>query len=156
MQRDHALEESGFRRGNILDGLARNRLGQKADEVAGVPRIECHADLALCLESANAGTMACARIDDNEGPLAFVNVDTGRRSDARQHVVHRAWQGSPVHDQLGAEFQDVGRELGDMLLAMLAALPHHIEKEDSALKSIKPIRPSVLDEIGCPRRKRRV
>jgi hypothetical protein len=33
----------------------------------------------------------------------------------------------------------MGRELRDMLLAALATLPHDIEEENAALKSVKPV-----------------
>jgi hypothetical protein len=37
MERDHALEEGGFRVRNIFDGLACNGLRQEAYEIADVP-----------------------------------------------------------------------------------------------------------------------
>src|SRR5262249_30684134 len=128
----------------------------KTDEIAGMARVERHADLALCLEPADAGTVACTRIDDHERPLGLVNMDTSRWSDACQNVIHRTRQRAPVHHQLGAKLEHVRGELGDMLLAVLTALPHDIEEQDAALNSVEPIDPRVPDKIGCPRRERRV
>ena len=83
-------------------------------------------------------------------------MDTSRWSDACQNVIHRTRQGPPVHHQLGAELEHMGRELGDMLLAVLTALPHHIEEKDAALKSVEQVGPSDLAEIRCPRGERPV
>ena len=37
MQRNHPLEKDGLGVRDVLDGLPGDRLGQKADEVAGMP-----------------------------------------------------------------------------------------------------------------------
>ena len=48
--------------------LARHRLGQEADEIAGMPGLERDADLAVGLEAADARAVPGARVDHDEGP----------------------------------------------------------------------------------------
>ena len=86
---DDALQERRLRHDNVLDGLTSDRLGQEADEVAGVAGLKRHADLALGLEATDAGTVPRARIEDDEGPLLIVDLNALRRDDAGQEVVHR-------------------------------------------------------------------
>src|SRR6476661_5156497 len=62
------LKEYAFGARNILDGLSRHRLWQKADEVAGVTRFQFDADLAVGLEAADARAVARARVDDDKRP----------------------------------------------------------------------------------------
>ena len=61
MARRHLLDEDRLSAADILDRLARHRLRQEADEVAGVAGRQSHADLAVLLHPANAGPMAGAR-----------------------------------------------------------------------------------------------
>ena len=106
------------------------------------------ADLALRLEAANAGSMAGARIDDDEGPLLLIDLDAFRRRDAGQNVVDRTRKLAPVHDELGAEFENVRGWLGGVLLVLLAPLLHDVEEKDPALPGIDPIRPRI--QRGIP------
>ena len=69
---DDALEKRRLGHHDVLDRLARDRLGQEADEVAGMACLEGHADFALRLEPADARSVTGARIDDDEGPLLVV------------------------------------------------------------------------------------
>jgi hypothetical protein len=59
----------------VLDGLACNRLGQKADKVAGMAGVKRHADLAFGFEAAYPRPMTCAGIDDNERAFSLINFD---------------------------------------------------------------------------------
>ena len=102
-----------------------------------------HADLAVRLEAADAGAVAGARIDDDERPLSRIDLDALRRDDAHQNVVHRPRQLAAVHDELGAEFENVGGGLCGVLLVLLAPLLHDVEEEHPTLPSIEPIRPGV-------------
>ena len=60
-------------RRDVEDGLAGHGLGQEADEIGRVPGLHRHADLAVGLEAADAGAVAGARIDDDEGTLQRVD-----------------------------------------------------------------------------------
>ena len=51
-----------------------HRLGQEADEIAGMAGGERHADLAVLLHAADARPVAGARIDDDEGRLRRVGL----------------------------------------------------------------------------------
>ena len=71
MKRNHALEEGGLRVRDILNGLAGNGLGEKADEVAGMPGLQRDADFAIGFEPTDARTMAGPRVDDDKRPPCF-------------------------------------------------------------------------------------
>ncbi len=58
-----------------LDGLARHRLRQEADEIAGMAGLERDADLAVGLEAADAGAVPGARVDDDEWPARRIELD---------------------------------------------------------------------------------
>ena len=76
MQGDDLFEEHGFGAGDVLDGLPRHRVGQEADEVAGVPGLEGDADLAVGLEAADARSVSGARIDHHERPQLRIDLDS--------------------------------------------------------------------------------
>ena len=70
---DDLLDKPRFCLADILDRLAGHRVGQKADEIAGMAGCERDADFAVVLHAADAGTMAGARVEDDERTLALVN-----------------------------------------------------------------------------------
>ena len=144
MQRDHALEERGLGVRDVLDRLPWHGLGQEADEVAGVTRLQGNADLALGLEAADARPVPGARIDDDERTLPGVDLHAARRDDADQDIVDRPRQLAAVHHELGLELQDVGRRLGIVRGIVLAALSQDIEEQDRALTGIGPVFDDIL------------
>src|SRR5262249_37123666 len=83
---------------------------------------------AVGLEAADAGSMARARVDNDEGTLRLVDLDALRRRDPSQHIVHRTRKLAAVHDELRTEFQHVRREFGCVLLVLLASLLHDVEE----------------------------
>ena len=139
MELDHALEEGGLGHHDVLDRLPGHRLGQEAHEVAGMTGAHGDADLAVGLEAADPRTVAGARVDDDERPLALIHGDAGGRDDPRQHVVHRPRQRPAVHDQLGLELQDVGRLHRHVLEILVAPLPQDVEKQHAALPGIQAV-----------------
>ena len=76
MQLDHPLEEHGLGAHDVFNCLTGNRLRQKADEIAGMPRLEGNADLALRFEATYARTVPCARVDNDEWALGFVDLNS--------------------------------------------------------------------------------
>ena len=74
-KRDDLFEEDRLRARDVADGLARHGVGQEADEIAGMPRLERHADLAVGLEAADARAMPGARVDDDERPPRRIELD---------------------------------------------------------------------------------
>ncbi|MCY1298449.1 hypothetical protein D9M70_479390 [compost metagenome] len=104
--------------------------------MAGLHR---HADLAVCLEAADAGPVACAGIDDDEGTFRRVDHDTFGRNDAHQRIVHRPSERASVADKPSLELQHVRSGLRPVLLILRAALPHHVKKKDRALPGIERI-----------------
>ena len=99
MQRDDLFEEDRFGARDVLDGLARHRIRQEADEIAGMAGLEGDADLAVGLEAADARAVAGARIDDDERPARRIDLDALRRNDAHQHVVDRPLERAAVDDE---------------------------------------------------------
>lgn len=95
MPLDDLLKEDCLGARDVLN-LAVHRIGQEADKITRVPRLQGNADFAVGPEAANPGAMACARIDDNEGTLALVDDYLGRGNDAGQNVVERAREVAPV------------------------------------------------------------
>ena len=89
MQRDDLLQEDRLGPRDVLDRLARHRLGEEADEIAGMSGLEGNADLAVGLEAADARPMSGARIDDDEGAAGRVDFDALRRDNADESVVDR-------------------------------------------------------------------
>ena len=75
MQRNDLFEEDRLGARDVLDRLARHRVRQEADEIAGMAGLERDADLAVGLEAADAGAVAGARVDDNERPPRQVDFD---------------------------------------------------------------------------------
>ena len=50
---------------------------------------ERHADLAVGLETADAGTVSGTRINDDEGAARLIDLYTLRRDDAHESIVDR-------------------------------------------------------------------
>ena len=73
--------------------------------MAGLHR---HADLAVGLEAADAGAVAGARVDDDEGPLQRVDVDAFGRNDSYERVIDRALEPAAVEHDLGLVVEQVG------------------------------------------------
>ena len=80
---------------NILDPLAVYRLGAEGDEINRMSEPERIADLADELEAADIWSLARARINDDDRPLAFIELDAGRGKDTDQRVVDRRGSESP-------------------------------------------------------------
>src|SRR4249919_957212 len=89
MERDDFLDEYRLGSRDVLDGLARHRFGQEADEVAGVAGFHRHADLAVGLEAANSRTMTGARIDHDKRTTLVINLDATWWSNTHESIVHR-------------------------------------------------------------------
>ena len=121
---------------DILDGLARHRFGQEADEIAGMARLQGDADFAVMFHAANARTMARARIKDDEGAFFRVDHHALGRGDADQQVIHRAGEIAAIADQFGLEAQDIGGKAVDAVLIIIAALAQDIEEKHRTLHGV--------------------
>ena len=139
MQRDHLFEKDRFRARNVPDGLPRHGLRQEADEVAGMAGLEDDADLAVGLEPADARTVAGARIDHDKRPARRIDLDTGRRNNPRQAIIHRPFQRAAIDDQLNLVVENVRRRLFRMLAERIAALPHDIQEQQRALRRVRHV-----------------
>ncbi len=139
MPLDDVAKEGDFGLDHVLDGLALHRVGQKADEIAGMPGAQRHADFAIRLEATDAGAVPGARVHHHEGAHLQVGLDPRGRLDAQQLVVDRTGQVAPIHQYLGVEAQHVGLGLLDMLEVLVAALAHDIHEEHAALQGVAPV-----------------
>ena len=121
------LDEAGFRTAHVFYGLAGDGVRQKAHEVARVARCQCFADLAVMFHAADAGCLAGAWIEDDEGALAVVDGHIGRRDDSRQAIVDRPFQRASVNQQLGIEAED---EQDRALQGVDAVFRHRVSRRE--------------------------
>jgi hypothetical protein len=84
--------EMRLRPTNVFDRLAWFGLREKAHEITRVPRPQSDADFAVMLHPANARSVACPKIENNERPLLWVDRDASGRNDFHQDVIDRLWQ----------------------------------------------------------------
>jgi hypothetical protein len=82
MEFDHALEESHLSLDDIQELLARLGRRTEADEIDWMAGIEGITDLALRLETTDAGSLARSRVHDNDRPFSRVDFDARWRHDA--------------------------------------------------------------------------
>ena len=113
-------------------------------------RLQCYADFALRLEAANARPVAGTRIDNDERPSAFVDVDCIRRCDANESVIDGPRQLASVHDQVTLEFQDVRCGSRCMFLVARGALPEAVQEEPPTLAGIDPVVERLSSQIPWP------
>ena len=139
MARRDLGDECRFGCAHVFDGLPGHGLREEADEVAGMPGRHGDADLAVLLHPADAGSMAGARVDDDEGRLGRIDRLVVERDNAHQCVVHRLGQGTAVEDGLELEAEHVGCVLGAVLEGDVAALAQQVEGEDRALPGVDPV-----------------
>jgi hypothetical protein len=97
------------------------------------------ADLAVLLHPANAGAVAGARIDHNEGPFGWIDRLSIERLDPDQQVIDWPFELSAIQNQLGVEVEDVRRLLGLLPPEDIAALPQNIEEQDRPLPRVLEI-----------------
>ena len=139
MKRNDFLQEHRFGAGDIFDGLTGHGIGREADEVAGVPCFHGNADFAVGLEAADARTMAGTRIHHHEWPARGIDLNSRRRNNAHQQVIHRPLQRPAVHHQLGLIVEDMRNLFGEMVAILVAALAHHVAEQDTALGRIRHV-----------------
>src|SRR5262249_45197556 len=134
--RGDLLEENRFGARDILDGLAGHGIRQEADEVAGMPCLERNADFAVGLEAADAGAVAGARVDDDEGPARGVEFDSRGRNHSHETVVDRPLERPAIDEQLHLVIEHVWSGLGEVLTILIAAMAHDIPEQHAALRGI--------------------
>jgi hypothetical protein len=141
MQPAYLPHEVRLRRGDIGQGLARHRHAGEGDEVGGMAAVDGGAHLAGVLESADAGAVAGARVDDDVGATVLANRHALGRHDADQRVVHRSRQLAAVDDHLviPAQYRLVAAFL--VLDEVIAALAHGVGEQHAALGTIDHVIP---------------
>jgi hypothetical protein len=136
VQRNDLFEKHPFGARNILDGLARHRIGEKADEITGMAGLERHPDLAVGLEAADPRAMPGSRIDHDERPAQGIDVNACRRNDPHEAIIDRPLQRAAVDDQLYLVLEHMRRSLGEMLAILITALAHDIPEQHGPLRRI--------------------
>ena len=106
MELGDLLQEEALGPADILEGLSGHGLRPEADEVARVAGTQGHADLAVHLGAADPGTVAGARIEDDERALARIRPRAGRRDDSYQEVVDGPPERPTVEHHLLLEGED--------------------------------------------------
>lgn len=124
---------------DVLDGLARPRIGREADEVAGVAGADRHADLAVGLHAADARPVAGARIDHDDRRLQRIDHGAARRNDADEPVVDGTWQRPSVEDELVGEVQNIWNLLRRLCEIDVSPLVQGVEEEEASLPGVCPI-----------------
>src|SRR5262249_11956400 len=119
--------------------LAGHGIRKEADEIAGMPCLERHADFAVGLEPANPGAMPGARVDDDERPARGVEFDSPGRNHSHETVVDRPIERPAVEHELHVVGEYVGNRLGEVLAILIAALAHDIPEQHAALRRIDHI-----------------
>ena len=139
MAGNHHFDESCLGLANIPDRLPGYRLRQKADEIAGMPGLECDADFAVGLEPTYPRAMPGARIDDDERPSGRIEFDSRRRNDPHETVVDRPIKRLSAEDQFHFVVEHMWHGLGQMLPILITALAHRVPEQDATLGGIHQI-----------------
>ncbi len=139
MARRDLAQELRLAPGDVVQRLPGDRIGLEGDEVDRVARLHRDADLARLLHAADARPVAGARVEDHEGALPGIDLDTRGRQDAQQHVVRRPRQFGAVHHHLVVEAQDGRLARLVVFRVLVAALAQGVEKEDGALDRVDPV-----------------
>lgn len=145
----HAFEKGDLRARDRFDRLARFRVRKEEDEIARMSLLQCDADLAVHLETADARPMTGARIDDDE--RSFLRIGLGRsvrRDDARQCIICRLGQRPAVHDDFVLERQNRRLAGPRMIEIDVAALTQHVQQQYAALPGIDPVFDRVLRALN--------
>src|SRR5262245_48300704 len=144
MEGDDLFKENRLGARDVLDCLTGDGLGQEADEVARMPGFERNANLAVGLEPADAGAVACARIDDHKRPERGIELYTPGRDDPCQAVIDRPIQLPTIDYELNLVIEDMRGGLLEVLAILKPALSHDVPEQDGSLRGVD----HVLDRGG--------
>ncbi len=133
------LDEARLGSADVGNGLPRHRFRQEPDEVARMPCLECDANLAVVLHASDSRSVTGARIENDKGPLALVDVGARGWHDSHQCIIDRALQLASIHHDLSREGQHMRCGLFGAFQVVVAPLTQHVEKQDRALTGIPPI-----------------
>ena len=97
------------------------------------------ADLAVVLHSANAGPVARARIEHDDGPLAGIDHDGRRRLDAHKGVIDGFRQRAAVYKQFAVETEHMRGRSRALRAINVSALAQDVEKENGAFERVSPV-----------------
>ena len=136
MRGDNFFDEYRFGAGDVFDGLPRNRIGKEADEIARMSGLHRNADFTVGFEAANTRTVPGARVYDDERPQFRIDLNACRRSDAHKKIIHRPFKRAAIDDQFRFIVEHVWSSFGQVFAVLIAALTHHVPKQNAALGGI--------------------
>src|SRR5262249_57605375 len=117
-------DEARLGTANVLHRLARHRILEEADEIAGMPGLQHFADLALVLHSADPRTLTGARVEDNKRTFARIALDVAGCLAANDGVVYRTFRRPPIEQGLEPEAQHLRRNtLSPLHISVSAPTP---------------------------------
>ncbi len=139
MELAHFLYKLAFRLADVDQRLSGLGFAKKSHEVNGMAFAQRDTHLGVVLESANAGTVPAARVDDYIRASRGVDRDAVRRNDAQQRVIDGTRKRAAVHDHLVIEVQHGWQSLPLVLDEVIAAFAQHVAEENRALSAIDDI-----------------
>src|SRR5262249_47720023 len=95
-----------------------------------------NADFAVGLETPDARSVPGTRIDDHKRPAFRVDLDTFGRDHAYEAVIDRPLKRGAADHEFDLVVEDVGHSLGEVLAVLIAALAHHVPKQQGTLGSV--------------------
>jgi len=132
----HAMNEVTLGVAHVEQRLSRFGIREEDHEVHGVAFLQCHPDLRIVLEAADAGAMAAARVDDHEGAALGIDRHPLRRNDAHQRVIDRPFERAPVQHHFIVEAQHRRQSLPLVLEEVVAALAQRVPEENRTLDRV--------------------
>ena len=121
---------------DVLDGLPRNRIRKKADEITRMTGLQRNADFTVGFETTNTRAMPGARVHDNEGSQLRIDFNACGRDNPHEAIVYRTIERTSVDDQLNFVVEHMRSSLRHVFAILVSALTHHIPEQNSALGSV--------------------
>ena len=95
-----------------------------------------YADLAIGFKTAYPRTVASAGIDHNERSPFRIDFDPGWWNNACERVIHGPIKLATVDKKLNLIVEHMRSSFREMVAILIAALAHHVPKQDAALGGI--------------------
>jgi hypothetical protein len=101
-----------------------------------MPLAQRHAHLRVILETADAGAMSAAGVDDHVGTALGIDRHARRRQDAQQRVIDGDIELAAIHHQLVLEVQQRGETLPLVFDEIVAALAQRVPEQHGSLRDV--------------------
>jgi hypothetical protein len=130
------FNEYRFGASNVLDGLSRNGIRKKTDEITRMAGLQRNADFTVGFETTNARAVPGARVHDNEGPQLRIDLNACGRNNPHETIVHGPLERTSVDDRLNFVIEHMRSGLRHVFAVLVSALTHHIPKQNAALGGV--------------------